>query len=70
VRHDLDRRIVRLRFYRTLAGAALFVLSIPIALWQPVAAEVVWSVFMVGIFVFLRGNRGTTPVSSASQPGR
>lgn len=60
VRHDLDQRIVRLRFYRTLAGSALFLLSIPIALWQPLAAEIVWSVFMVAIFVFLRGNRRTT----------
>ena len=55
---DLDRRIVRLRFYRTLAGAAMFLLSIPIALWRPVVAEIIWSVGMVAIFVLLRGNRG------------
>ena len=66
VRRGLEQRIVRLRFYRTLAGAALFLLSIPIALWQPIAAEIVWSVFMVAIFVFLRGGAGTKS-STASQ---
>jgi uncharacterized membrane protein len=55
VRSDLSPEIVRLRFYRTLGGAIVFLLSIPIALWRPMAAEIVWSVFLVAIFVFLRG---------------
>jgi uncharacterized membrane protein len=52
---DLSRAIVRLRFFRTLGGAFVFLVSIPIALWRPVAAEIVWSVFLVAIFVLLRG---------------
>jgi uncharacterized membrane protein len=55
VRSDLSPQIVRLRFYRTLGGALVFLLSIPIALWRPIAAEIVWSVFLVAIFVLLRG---------------
>ena len=55
VRSDLSPRIVRLRFYRTLGGAFVFLLSIPIALWRPIAAEIVWSLFLVAIFVLLRG---------------
>ena len=54
---DLDQRVIRLRFSRTLGGAALFLLSIPIAIWRPLAAEILWSVFMVAIFVVLRGPR-------------
>ncbi|HXD80430.1 MAG TPA: TMEM175 family protein [Candidatus Acidoferrum sp.] len=55
VRSDLSPEIVRLRFYRTLGGTFVFLLSIPIALWRPIAAEIVWSVFLVAIFVLLRG---------------
>ena len=54
VRSDLSPAIVRLRFNRTLGGAFVFLLSIPVALWRPIAAEVVWSVFLVAIFVLLR----------------
>jgi len=57
VRRDLSPEIVRLRFYRTLGGAFVFLLSIPLALWRPIAAEVVWSVFLVTIYVLLRGPR-------------
>ncbi len=55
VRSDLSPQVVRLRFYRTLGGTFVFLLSIPIALWRPIAAEIVWSVFLVAIFVVLRG---------------
>ncbi len=55
VRSDLSPQVVRLRFYRTLGGTLVFLLSIPIALWRPIAAEIVWSVFLVAIFVVLRG---------------
>jgi uncharacterized membrane protein len=55
VRSDLSPDIVRLRFYRTLGGTFVFLLSIPIALWRPVAAEIIWSVFLVAIYVVLRG---------------
>jgi uncharacterized membrane protein len=57
VRSDLSPGIVRLRFYRTLGGTVVFLLSIPIALWRPIVAEIVWSVFLVAIFVLLRGAR-------------
>ena len=55
VRSDLSPQIVRLRFYRTVGGAFVFLLTIPIALWRPIAAEIVLSVFLVAIFVVLRG---------------
>jgi uncharacterized membrane protein len=54
VRSDLSPGIVRLRYYRTLGGTLIFLLSIPIALWQPIAAEIAWSVFLVAMFVLLR----------------
>jgi uncharacterized membrane protein len=57
VRSDLSPAIVRLRFYRTLGGAFVFLVSIPIALWSPIAAEIIWSVFLVAIFAVLRGWR-------------
>ncbi len=56
VRRDLSPQVVRLRFYRTLGGTLVFLLSIPIALCRPIAAEIVWSVFLVAIFVLLRGS--------------
>jgi hypothetical protein len=46
---------VRLRFHRTLGGAFAFLVSIPIALWRPIVAEIIWSVFLVAIFVLLLG---------------
>ena len=55
VRSDLSQEIVRLRFYRTLGGALVFHMSSPIALWRPIAAEIVWSLFLVAIFVLLGG---------------
>jgi hypothetical protein len=55
VRSDLSPDVVRLRFYRTLGGTLVFLLSIPIALWRPIAAEIIWSVFLVAIYVVLRG---------------
>ena len=55
VRSDLSPQVVRLRFYRTLGGTFVFLSSIPIALWRPIAAEIVWSAFLVAIFVVLRG---------------
>jgi uncharacterized membrane protein len=57
VRRDLSPEVVRNRFYRTLGGTLVFLLSIPIALWQPIAAEIVWSVFLVAIYVVFRGSR-------------
>ncbi len=56
VRSDLSPQLVRLRFYRTLGGTFVFMLSIPVALWQPIAAEIVWSVFLVAIYVVFRGS--------------
>jgi TMEM175 potassium channel family protein len=50
----LDARVVQIRLYRTLAGAVVFLLSIPVALWQPIAAEIVWSAFLIVLFLFVR----------------
>jgi uncharacterized membrane protein len=68
VRSDLSPQIVRLRFYRTLGGSFVFLLSIPIALWQPIAAEIVWSVFLVAIFVLLRGRPSPNVGRTTSSP--
>jgi len=62
VRSDLSPHVVRLRFYRTLGGAFVFLWSIPIALWRPIAAEIVWSVFLVAIFALLRGAPRFQPI--------
>ena len=59
VRSDLSPEIVRQRYYRTLGGALVFLLSIPIALWSPIVAEIVWSLFLVSIFLVLRGAPST-----------
>lgn len=55
VSRDLPVGAVRLRFYRTVSGAVVFLVSIPIALWNPPAAEIVWIAFLVALFVFVRG---------------
>jgi uncharacterized membrane protein len=39
---DLDGRMLRVRFYRPGIGALVFLLSIPVALWRPAVAEVMW----------------------------
>lgn len=59
VRSDLSPEIVRQRYYRTLGGALVFLLSIPIALWSPIIAEIIWSLFLVSIFLVLRGAPST-----------
>lgn len=57
VDHDLQNRIVRLRFFRTLSGPVVFLLSIPIALWRPYVAEVAWALLWITIFRLLHSDR-------------
>lgn len=53
---NLDRRILRVRFYRPGIGAAVFLVSIPAALWRPVVAEVMWiPLFAMALVVRPRG---------------
>ncbi len=54
---DLPHRIVRLRFYRMLSVPAVFLLSIPIALWQPYVAEIAWAVLWFTLFRILQSDR-------------
>ena len=42
VDHDLAPRIVKKRFSRLAIGTVVFLVSIPVALWQPYFAEVMW----------------------------
>jgi hypothetical protein len=42
VDHDLAARIVKKRFSRLAIGTVVFLVSIPVALWQPYFAEVMW----------------------------
>lgn len=53
VSRDLDDRVVRLRTYRTLTVPAVFLISIPIAVWRPEAAEVGWTVIWFLYFAVL-----------------
>src|SRR5260370_8403959 len=46
VRSDLSPEVVRLRFYRTLGGTFVFLCSIPIPLWHPIAPRIVCPVFL------------------------
>jgi TMEM175 potassium channel family protein len=58
VDHDLPHEIVRRRFVLSLAVPAVFLASVPLAWWQPVAAEAtwtaVWAVFFLGLRNHLR----------------
>ncbi len=51
---DLDQRVIRLRFLITLSVPAVFLSSIPIAVWRPDLAEVAWTVFWIVYFLFVR----------------
>jgi uncharacterized membrane protein len=53
VDRDLDRRIVKKRFTRLAIGVAVFLVSIPVALWQPYVAEVMW-LPLFGLVLFIR----------------
>jgi len=61
VSRDLSPHVSRRRYYRTLSGAAAFFVTIPIALWRPIVAEILWSLFLVAMFAILWG---------APRPGR
>jgi uncharacterized membrane protein len=53
VERDLDRRIVKKRFTRLAIGVAVFLVSIPVALWQPYVAEFMW-LPLFGLVLFIR----------------
>jgi uncharacterized membrane protein len=53
VDRDLDRRIVKKRFTRLAIGVAVFLVSMPVALWQPYVAEVMW-LPLFGLVLFIR----------------
>lgn len=57
VSRDLPHRIVRLRFYRMLSVPAVFLVSIPIALWRPEVAEVAWALLWLTLFRVLQSDR-------------
>lgn len=53
VDRDLDRHIVKKRFTRLAIGVVVFLVSIPVALWQPYVAETMW-VPLFGLVLFIR----------------
>jgi uncharacterized membrane protein len=57
---DLQNRIVRFRFYRILSAPAVFLLSIPIALWRPYVAEVAWALLWLTLFRILQSEHVRT----------
>jgi uncharacterized membrane protein len=57
VAKDLSSQIVTRRAYRKLSAPLAFMLSIPIALWRPNAAEVVWTVLWIALLLLLRWDR-------------
>jgi uncharacterized membrane protein len=57
---DLQHRIVRFRFFRMLSVPAIFLVSIPIALWRPEVAEIAWAVLWLALFRVLQSDRVRT----------
>ena len=56
---NLDRRIVKTRFSRLAIGTAVFLVSIPVALWQPYLAEIMW-LPLFGVVLLIRIDAGGT----------
>jgi uncharacterized membrane protein len=53
VDHDLDQRIVKKRLSRLAIGTAVFLVSIPVAFWQPYVAEIMW-LPLFGVVLLIR----------------
>lgn len=53
VDRDLDRHVVKKRFSRLAIGTVVFLVSIPVALWQPYVAEFMW-LPLFGLVLFIR----------------
>jgi TMEM175 potassium channel family protein len=53
VDRDLDHHVVKKRFSRLAIGVAVFLVSIPVALWQPYVAEIMW-LPLFGVVLFIR----------------
>lgn len=54
VASSLDRRSAGRLMARAFVTPAVFYLSIPLAVWQPVVAQISWSLIWVGIFILAR----------------
>jgi uncharacterized membrane protein len=57
VDRDLDRHIVKKRFARLAIGTVVFLASIPVALWQPYVAEIMW-LPLFGVVLLIRIEAG------------
>ncbi len=55
VDRDLDRHIVKKRFTRLAIGVVVFLVSIPVALWQPYVAEIMW-LPLFGVVLVIRAD--------------
>jgi uncharacterized membrane protein len=51
---SLDRRSAGRLMWRAFVTPAVFFLSIPVAIWQPVVAQISWSSIWVGIYLLSR----------------
>lgn len=49
VSQSLDSLVVRRQMLAKLGGPAIFLLTIPLALWRPFLAEVIWGLAWIGI---------------------
>jgi uncharacterized membrane protein len=53
VDRDLDHRLIKRRFSRLAISTVVFLVSIPVALWQPFVAEIMW-LPLFGLVLFIR----------------
>lgn len=53
VDHDLDHHLIKKRFSRLAIGTGVFLVSIPVAFWQPYVAEIMW-LPLFGLVLFIR----------------
>jgi hypothetical protein len=51
---NLDRRSAQRFMWRAAVTPAVFFLSIPLAFWQPVLAQMSWGLIRVGIYILSR----------------
>lgn len=52
---DLEHRLIKRRFQRLEIGTAVFVVSLPVALWQPIVAEAMWFPLFFVVLLFRTG---------------
>lgn len=52
VDQDLEHRLIKRRFLRLEIGTGVFLVSLPVALWQPILAEAMWFPLFFVVLLF------------------